>query len=656
MKLNMDAEMIAAALGRHSRKSGGGFMAQCPAHDDHTPSLSIDDSDDGRILVRCMAGCEQATVIKALERRGLWGRRNCHPPAIPLRRHFSSVRWKPIIPVPPDAPPPPSTHYLYGKPSMNWEYRSANGNLLQMVYRFDGMEGKRVIPAVFAKKGSRQEWRWQGLPAPRPLYGLETLFGHPHVVVTEGEKAADALRRLFAGRIPVLTWPGGSNAVDKADWTPLGNRRVYVWPDADAAGTKAALAVIARLAEVNTKSADVLVPPKGVFKGWDAADAEHEGWTNSQTLEFLQSAIPTEEFKRYHGAKQEKPLPTCYDENGPWVEPDLEDGELRPTPYQLATSTSDLRNSDEKIEYIVDGLIPKHFITLLYAPSGLGKSTLATQCCQAVQDGVPFLDLETLKTPCFYLDYENPRSPIVERLKRIGGTEPFPFWHYNSEVPPPQFDDKKERRILLDIKPGTMVVIDTLKACNNLDENKANEMKPLFDFIKELRRRGLTILLLHHTTKGPDGTYRGSSVIQDQADHCISLTKVKVNGSNREMHEHGNTTTIYRLGVKGKTRANPFSSFLKFDKSTGLFVPTVDPALEPLNRISEVIARIAKLGESPNQIRIIAEMKTDPGEEISDRQVRALLTQGDGRFWKCDRGANNSKIYTLLPGFCSSRS
>ena len=64
------AETIAKTLG--GRKAGGGWMARCPAHDDRTPSLSIRDADDGKVLVHCHAGCDQERVIAALRSRGLW--------------------------------------------------------------------------------------------------------------------------------------------------------------------------------------------------------------------------------------------------------------------------------------------------------------------------------------------------------------------------------------------------------------------------------------------------------------------------------------------------------------------------------------------------------------------------------------------------------
>ena len=66
----MTADAIAKALG--GRKAGAAWMARCPAHDDRAPSLSIADARDGKVLVRCHAGCDQRDVIAALRARGAW--------------------------------------------------------------------------------------------------------------------------------------------------------------------------------------------------------------------------------------------------------------------------------------------------------------------------------------------------------------------------------------------------------------------------------------------------------------------------------------------------------------------------------------------------------------------------------------------------------
>lgn len=65
----MNAREIVAALGGTWRGTYG--TAKCPAHDDRSPSLSVADAE-GRVLVRCHAGCEQGAILDALRRLGLW--------------------------------------------------------------------------------------------------------------------------------------------------------------------------------------------------------------------------------------------------------------------------------------------------------------------------------------------------------------------------------------------------------------------------------------------------------------------------------------------------------------------------------------------------------------------------------------------------------
>src|SRR4051812_36861562 len=66
----MDARRLAPAL--NARQSGEGWVARCPTHNDRTPSLSISETEEGRVLVHCHAGCEQLQVIQALRHAGHW--------------------------------------------------------------------------------------------------------------------------------------------------------------------------------------------------------------------------------------------------------------------------------------------------------------------------------------------------------------------------------------------------------------------------------------------------------------------------------------------------------------------------------------------------------------------------------------------------------
>ena len=42
------------------------WQARCPAHPDRNPSLSIARGDDGRVLLKCWAGCGAADVVQSV--------------------------------------------------------------------------------------------------------------------------------------------------------------------------------------------------------------------------------------------------------------------------------------------------------------------------------------------------------------------------------------------------------------------------------------------------------------------------------------------------------------------------------------------------------------------------------------------------------------
>ncbi|MDQ5851281.1 MAG: hypothetical protein M3380_04275, partial [Chloroflexota bacterium] len=47
-------------------KSSDGWTARCPAHDDKKNSLSIREADDGKVLLKCFAGCSTDSIVSAL--------------------------------------------------------------------------------------------------------------------------------------------------------------------------------------------------------------------------------------------------------------------------------------------------------------------------------------------------------------------------------------------------------------------------------------------------------------------------------------------------------------------------------------------------------------------------------------------------------------
>lgn len=209
----------------------------------------------------------------------------------------SKLRFKPLAPVPADAPSPDFKHFKLGEPSQVWNYRDSQGRLLGHVLRFDQEDGsKETRPLTFCiGPDDRRQWRWQMFATPRPLYGLEQLRARLEapVLVVEGEKTADAARDLLADLV-VVTSPGGSNAAGKADWTPLRGRAVTIWPDADEAGAKYALQVATLLQGVGASSVRQVSLPEGLSQGWDLADEPPQVWAPGRRQELLAGAVPFE--------------------------------------------------------------------------------------------------------------------------------------------------------------------------------------------------------------------------------------------------------------------------------------------------------------------------------------------------------------------------
>ena len=141
--------------------------------------------------------------------------------------------------------------------------------------------GKRIRPLWW----DGEAWRWKAPPAPRPLYWARRELGAT-VLITEGEKAADAAAQLFPSHA-VCTWPSGCKALDKADWQPLRGRAVVLWPDADEPGREAMAKLAGRLLALGC-SVQAVQPPAGAPSGWDLADGLAEGWTPEQAAKVLE--------------------------------------------------------------------------------------------------------------------------------------------------------------------------------------------------------------------------------------------------------------------------------------------------------------------------------------------------------------------------------
>jgi 5S rRNA maturation endonuclease (ribonuclease M5) len=232
------AAQIAAALG--GKQSGSGWIARCPCHRDNTPSLSISEGRDGKILLHCHAGCSFASVRAEIHRRGftLDGK----PARLPRMRVLAE-----------------------------YDYCDADGRVLYQVQRW--------APKEFRQRRPNGEGGWinnlDGVV--RVPYRLPEMLAEPNhtIFIVEGEKDAD---RLWEEGLTATTNAGGAGA--RSVWPSLAQwfegRRVVILPDNDEAGRRHGEHVARTLSDIATSIKVVQLPDldvKGDVSDW--LDAGH---------------------------------------------------------------------------------------------------------------------------------------------------------------------------------------------------------------------------------------------------------------------------------------------------------------------------------------------------------------------------------------------
>ncbi len=149
-----------------------------------------------------------------------------------------------------------------------YQYKDIDGNLQGIVKRKDE-QGRKVIRPFFYEKDLGWMSAW---PSDQKfLYGAHLLKNNEKpVLIVEGEKAANYGQKYLSDRFIVVTWPSGSSRTELGDWDLLTGREIFIWPDNDTPGKKAAKLIASQLRSSKIKIFDV----DHFGEGWDVADIE----------------------------------------------------------------------------------------------------------------------------------------------------------------------------------------------------------------------------------------------------------------------------------------------------------------------------------------------------------------------------------------------
>lgn len=304
-----------------------------------------------------------------------------------------------------------------------------------------------------------------------------------------------------------------------------------------------------------------------------------------------------------------------------------------------------IRELKIEIEWIVDRLIPKESITILFGKGGIGKTWLMMDIARCIGCGVDYLGYKVQQAPVIFIDFENPITVLNTRAKRLGEAEGVHFWRLGNELKPPLLDSLEWEQYK-ELPKGAVLVFDTLRASQGGDENDSRAMARVMNQMKELRDLGFTIILLHHTAKNTDNVSKGSTAIVDLADHILGLTKVRQKEDGQDtVADDGadgfDAEAVYYFGNYQKTRFEPHGIHLTLNPERG-FELAPDPEEETLKRMHQLLLNTGPLPKTA----FTKECKT---LGLGEKKARKLIDRGTGRFWNIEAGGTkNAKLVTAI--------
>lgn len=348
-----------------AKKSGGGFSAKCPAHEDMRNSLSIGKGDDGKTILNCHAGCDPIAVCSAV---GL---------------HISDLFDS------------PSNKHPRRREVAAYPYCDEYGTLLY--------ENVRYEPKDFRWR-RKEEGRviWNLKDTRRVPYRLPELLdavknGVNTVFTAEGEKDADNLRAIGFAASSFKNWRPEFNCyIEGSD--------VVLFRDHDTGGVKQAedaarlISTLAKSVKVIDLFDDELVARNG---GKDVSD-----WLEARRNEGL------------HDDDISELLAVIVEKAGFWSSV--------ATDAMAKDRLKVKRMSDVEaigIEWLIKPLIPFSFFTLCDGIEGVGKTYMMLDVANRLSRGLPMPISDESLAPAKILimsEEDSPEHVLKPRLEKMG--------------------------------------------------------------------------------------------------------------------------------------------------------------------------------------------------------------------------------------------
>jgi hypothetical protein len=513
----MQAEQIAKALG-NAKKVNGSWLASCPlpthgqGNGDKNPSLSITDGADGKPLFKCHGGCEQHDVFAAVRDYGLL------PELEPRAELLASIK-------------------PFEQPTLEneWHYTDEDGVTLfiKQRYKTNDTKGKTYKQLRVDDEGRRHSSITGAKIVPYNLPEVELARQAGRTVfLTEGEKAADALKHI--GVCATCTHQGASSFPEDAIQYFAG-LNVVILPDNDKVGWEYAKKAVKAISKV-ANSIRIL--------DLQLEDAKEDAYEYVYRYGYDKQHL-TDYVKNYAikvASENDVTIPERFmAQEEKATEPELS---IQPTNLTLQRQPFKIEQlddiDDEPVEWLIEGVIPKKAFVALYAPPASFKSFVALDIAECIATGREFLTKQVKHQGAVLYIAGEGHGGIGARIKAMKK-------HHLTPAGAPVFFLRKQinlRSSATDIQDliqavddiqathdiqFELVVIDTLaRAFGGGNENASEDMGAFITAAGAIQGRyNCALLVVHHAGKDATKGLRGHSSLLGAVDTELEIIRIE---------------------------------------------------------------------------------------------------------------------------------
>ncbi len=322
-----------------------------------------------------------------------------------------------------------------------------------------------------------------------------------------------------------------------------------------------------------------------------------------------------------------------------------EEAEKKKSPYRCLNIADLIEKEYPPREMLLGPIMALQSLSMVFAKTGVGKTHFALSCAYAVASGGGVFGRWFAPAPArvLYIDGEMPATTLQVRLQAIAlGAEnsiqdPDFFRIFTpdeQDAAMPNLATQEGQEAVEPFLDGVaLVVVDNLSTLTRTGHaDKEDAWLPVQGWLLSLRRRGISVLLVHHAAK--NGTQRGTSSKEDILDTVIELKRPSDyktdEGARFEVH------FTKARGVYGED-VEPFEATLSIDEMGQCQWTT--------RKVEDVVDLkiIELLEEGFSEREIVKELEADHVGRTRVRRVKRDLEDKGVSFTKSKGGAGTHK-------------